>query len=162
MNTPSSFTARSEGKDWDDEKREWIFYNLQEEASLLLNMSDEDYLKSLQTNTLEPPPSSSNDSSSNTGQDERAIRPVRNVHDLEYYQTLDVPSNATPSEIKKAYYKKARDNHPDKHPNDPEAHAKFQVNAMLRITMLLISVFIMIFLLWLTFLSSVLSNLIWC
>jgi hypothetical protein len=134
-NTPSSFTARSEGKDWDDEKREWIYYNLQEEASLYMNMSDEEYLQSLHTgNTLEPPLASGDTSQQQQQQQQQANdnnaeskRPVKKVHDLEFYQILDVASNATPAEIKKAYYKKARDNHPDKHPNDPEAHAKFQV-----------------------------------
>ena len=40
---------------------------------------------------------------------------------------LGVPSNATAAEIKKAYYLKAKQSHPDKHPGDPEAHARFQV-----------------------------------
>ena len=46
---------------------------------------------------------------------------------MEYYNVLDVPSNATAVEIKKAYYLKAKQSHPDKHPGDPEAHARFQV-----------------------------------
>ena len=33
--------------------------------------------------------------------------------------------NATAAEIKKAYYLKAKLNHPDKHRDDPEAHVKF-------------------------------------
>lgn len=133
-NTPSSFTARSEGKDWDDEKREWIYYNLQEEASLYMNMSDEEYIQSLQTGSALEPPLASGDTTSQQQQQQQANnindeskRPLKKVHDMEFYQILDVASNATPAEIKKAYYKKARDNHPDKHPNDPEAHAKFQV-----------------------------------
>ena len=131
-NTPSSITARSEGKDWDDEKREWIYYNLQEEASLYMNMSDDEYLQSLHTGSALEPPLASGDNTTqqqqqaNNNHDE-SKRPLKKVHDLEFYQILDVASNATPAEIKKAYYKKARDNHPDKHPNDPEAHAKFQV-----------------------------------
>ena len=32
---------RSEGRDWDEDRREWIFYNLEEEASQYLNMSSE-------------------------------------------------------------------------------------------------------------------------
>jgi len=50
----------------------------------------------------------------------------KEVLELEFYELLDVPSNASQSEIKKAYYTKAKQNHPDRHPNDPDAHSKFQ------------------------------------
>lgn len=52
--------------------------------------------------------------------------PPAMVTDLEYYHLLGVPPNASSSEIKKKYYLKAKECHPDKHPNDPEAAAKFQ------------------------------------
>ena len=53
-------------------------------------------------------------------------RPPRQVKELEYYEILGVESNATASQIKKAYYIKAKNSHPDRNRGDPHAHEKFQ------------------------------------
>ncbi|EKX44754.1 hypothetical protein GUITHDRAFT_59821, partial [Guillardia theta CCMP2712] len=42
------------------------------------------------------------------------------------YDILGVSRTATDKELKVAYYKLARDSHPDKHPEDAEADAKFK------------------------------------
>ncbi len=48
---------------------------------------------------------------------------------LDYYSTLGVSRNASADEIKKAYRRKARALHPDKHKSNPKAEAEFkQVN----------------------------------
>ncbi|KAL2285240.1 hypothetical protein FJTKL_08445 [Diaporthe vaccinii] len=48
------------------------------------------------------------------------------VVDTSYYDALGVKPTATDLEIKKAYRKMAMVHHPDKNPDDPSAHEKFQ------------------------------------
>jgi curved DNA-binding protein CbpA len=43
-----------------------------------------------------------------------------------YYRILNVPRHASSTEIKKAFRRLAREFHPDLHPNNPEAAAKFK------------------------------------
>ena len=128
------------GKSWDDDAKEWFSYDLKVESNNLLNLADADFV-----NALKVPGATSADffKKSNeqcgpmllqnmpTEEDESGTeaqkKPAKKtVLDRELYDTLGVEPEASPNEIKKAYYLKARSCHPDRHPDDPEAKASFQ------------------------------------
>jgi DnaJ domain len=119
VNTPAAVQASIVGKEWDNETREWIIYNLKEESDVILSLSEEDFLATLTE--------SSNTQEMGAGSCEAAsAKRAANVKDTELYDILGVPPGATAAEIKKAYYIKARLNHPDRQRDDPDAHSKFQ------------------------------------
>lgn len=116
--TPGAMNAVSQGMDWDDEKKCWYTYDLTKEASDVLTTSDEAFLLSLGGEAR---------AYVETGRASHGhAGPQRNVAETELYDVLGVPVTATSAEIKKAYYIKAKQNHPDRHRDDPEAHSKFQ------------------------------------
>jgi len=110
-NSVEAFSASKQGMQWDQEKREWIFYFLEKDKKEVEELEAE--LNAKKNGTMA-------NGDAVIGLDEKKVK------DREFYDLLSVSTNATPGVIKKAYYKEARKCHPDKNPDDPEAAVKFQ------------------------------------
>jgi curved DNA-binding protein CbpA len=106
--------AKENGQVWDKRKKQWIFYNveleIQEINEELAELEQRRHQYQLQQNN---------------GQEDNSQK-YTSVKDREYYDRLNVPTHATPMEIKKAYYREARKCHPDKNSDDPKAAETFQ------------------------------------
>lgn len=54
------------------------------------------------------------------------MAPQREWLDKDYYAVLGVSKDASSEDVKKAYRRLARENHPDAHPEDPQAEVRFK------------------------------------
>lgn len=104
MQAPKAHWARCEEKVWDQELGQWVDVDLCAQEREVEEMKAE----------------TEAGAGGSKGSDAVAVA------DTEYYDLLKVSTGATPSEVKKAYYKEARQCHPDKNPGDEAATAKFQ------------------------------------
>lgn len=115
VNTPQAFCNSVNGKKYDKETNEWKvpWYSLQEEKEELESLKEFMEARRAALATRTTTTSSS-------------VDPSRKVKDTEFYDILGVNTNATTADIRKAYFEKARQVHPDKQPDNPEAHQEFQ------------------------------------
>lgn len=113
INTPRAIVQKSKGQVWNSSTRKWEvdWYSLPEEAAEVLK---------------DKKAADAEDSQGAGGSSGSSSRPAKKVADTTFYDLLDVVPEATAGEIRKAFYKKSLELHPDKNPDNPEATQKFQ------------------------------------
>ena len=130
--TPNAIFSSCKGKDWDDDLQRWKYVDLKKEEKDILSISEADFARYLKEgqevkDILDHDARKGHSDGRETAESAAAEdRPKKIVSDRALYDVLGIEPEATTSEIKKAYYLKARLNHPDRNPDDPSAHTKFQ------------------------------------
>jgi hypothetical protein len=117
-NSGEAFASAQAGMLWDEDKREWHFYSIEKEKA------------TIEKEGARFVGGGGNVSSSTTASSHSSATAAtveRKVKDREYYDLLGVSTNVTAVELKKAYYRRARDVHPDRNSDDPDAAKKFQL-----------------------------------
>eukprot|EP00048_Salpingoeca_helianthica_P017541 m.237758 g.237758 ORF g.237758 m.237758 type:complete len:638 (-) comp21368_c0_seq1:32-1945(-) len=104
FNTPFAIFYSVRGRHWDTHTREWVVW---------------DPTRAI---VLEAPSSALDRRSDNNAHEPTAA----NIDADDYFLVLGVSRNASPEDLRRQYYRLAREYHPDKNPDDPAAHARFQ------------------------------------
>ena len=113
--TPLAIQATVVGKEWDGTS--WQFYDLGRERDAVDAIDPDAAFAAARKRQREEKAAFKGNS---------LFAPSINVASTEFYDVLDVPPDASAARIKKSYYRKALQCHPDKHPGDTDAAAKFQ------------------------------------
>ena len=113
LNTPEAISERGKGKVWDEDTRTWVSYDLKEEAREMLALSEEEWCR--QHGIPE-----------GGGKKADEARGSGSVKETGLYDTLGVAPDATSGEIRKSYFRLAKELHPDRNRGDEASKAKFQ------------------------------------
>jgi len=125
-NTPDAINSKIKGKEWDSRTQRWIFYNLKEEADMVLGMDEKAYMEYMSNEGKVEMPVPELSGAGGEGADSQAPKKTKEVKETGLYDTLGIEPDATSGQVKKAYYKMAKQHHPDKNDGDESAKQRFQ------------------------------------
>jgi curved DNA-binding protein CbpA len=144
VRTPAALIEwlRGSGRHWDGLAREWAHYDMHRERDMVLNVTEDEFLrrsqhrrrqqqkdsssgallKSLFASPIPSPFSLNTEGESASERERRESRASRRrrptqraVQDRVLYDVLQVDPHASSAEIKRAYHRQARAHHPDRH-----------------------------------------------
>eukprot|EP01056_Protomagalhaensia_sp_Gyna25_P003040 Protomagalhaensia_sp_Gyna_25__3039@NODE_27_length_7410_cov_874_798263_g19_i0_p2_GENE_NODE_27_length_7410_cov_874_798263_g19_i0NODE_27_length_7410_cov_874_798263_g19_i0_p2_ORF_typecomplete_len597_score135_10DnaJX/PF14308_6/7_1e03DnaJX/PF14308_6/7_2e36DnaJ/PF00226_31/3_5e03DnaJ/PF00226_31/4_7e25ATG_C/PF09333_11/7_6e10ATG_C/PF09333_11/1_6e04SBDS/PF01172_18/6_2SBDS/PF01172_18/1_9e02Sporozoite_P67/PF05642_11/0_32Pam16/PF03656_13/0_49Pam16/PF03656_13/6_3e03_NODE_27_length_7410_cov_874_798263_g19_i0561 len=118
VNTAQGYDAKNRNKRLDTKTGEWVHKYDKLNEAFETAVAEKDNMESYRKDFKEELKSKARQHKVHSG-DGRVV-------DTEYYDLLGVPTDATENQIRKAYYKLAKECHPDKHGGDPAMKIKFQ------------------------------------
>eukprot|EP00730_Choanoeca_flexa_P011192 TRINITY_DN24013_c0_g1_i1.p1 TRINITY_DN24013_c0_g1~~TRINITY_DN24013_c0_g1_i1.p1 ORF type:complete len:653 (+),score=169.65 TRINITY_DN24013_c0_g1_i1:460-2418(+) len=114
-NTPEAVVSKAKGRAWDPYERKWVDYR--PDQAIVVEKDFNANRTGFYDRLLKGARHDDSDQDGNEAAEDSAD---------DYYNLVGVAKDATAEEIRRSYFKKARQLHPDRNPDDPEADEKFQ------------------------------------
>lgn len=123
--SPQAVYSTLRGKSWDENGHKWYSHSLKEDAAALGETSDAEIFARAEKRAEARGTKAGVEGFFRDAENGEKANGA-NVKETEYYDALEVKTDATNAEIKRQYYLLARKLHPDKNIGDPQANARFQ------------------------------------
>eukprot|EP00045_Choanoeca_perplexa_P006035 m.50536 g.50536 ORF g.50536 m.50536 type:complete len:664 (+) comp13430_c0_seq1:1-1992(+) len=114
-NTPGAIVSKAKGRSWDPYERKWVEYR--PDQAIVLESEFNAGRQGVYERLMRLNKEDVNESDPTGDQEETGDN---------FYTVVGVAKDATPDDIRRSYFKRARELHPDRNPDDPQAAERFQ------------------------------------